>query len=67
MNQMSKGRRGLDYKIQKETELDKGGTVWSDKKARLVDCIASKESATHSDKWEEKYTQSSKHTRVCLW
>jgi hypothetical protein len=42
MNQMSKGRRGLDYKIQKETELDKGGTVWSVRKVRLADRIMSK-------------------------
>jgi hypothetical protein len=35
--------------------------VWSDKKARLVDCIASKDSATHNDKWEEQYAELEAH------
>jgi hypothetical protein len=48
MNQMSKGRRGLDYKIQKETELDKGGTVWSVRKVRLADCITSNNASKKS-------------------
>ena len=45
---MSKGRRGLDYKIQKETELDKGGTVWSVRKVRLADCITSNNASKKS-------------------
>ena len=40
--QFSKGRAGLNARIGKETAVNKGGAVWSNRKARLVDCITSK-------------------------
>ena len=46
---------------RRRLQRTKGGTVWSDKKARLVDCIASKDSATHNDKWEEQYAEIKAH------
>jgi hypothetical protein len=35
-NQLSSEHAGLDYKIEKENELDEGATMWSDRKVRLV-------------------------------
>jgi hypothetical protein len=40
--QFSKGRAGLNARIGKETAVNKGGAVWSNRKARFVDCITSK-------------------------
>jgi hypothetical protein len=40
--------------------------MWSDKKARLVDCIASKDSATHNNKWEEQYAELEAHAGVTV-
>jgi hypothetical protein len=45
---------------RRRLQRTKGGTVWSDKKARLVD-IASKGSATHDGKWEEQYAELEAH------
>jgi hypothetical protein len=43
MTQLSNGRAGLDSRIEKEIAANsEGGTVWSDKKARLIDCIHNK-------------------------
>lgn len=54
--QLSSGPFGLDNNIQKETELNEGGTVWSDRKMILKCCIA--KSATISGR---SSTQCSKH------
>jgi hypothetical protein len=40
--QLSKGRAGLNARIEKETAVNEGGAVWSNRKARLIDCITSK-------------------------
>ena len=40
--QLQKGVGGLDKKIQKVIAENEEGTVWSDWKARLIDCIAQK-------------------------
>ena len=42
---LSSGPKGLNSKIEKESESNEGGTVWRDRKVRLKDCIASKKSA----------------------
>ena len=41
-HQMSNGSAGLDAKIEKESEANEGGNVWSDRKVRLESCIAQK-------------------------
>jgi hypothetical protein len=40
--QLSSGSAGLDAKIKKEIEASEGGTMWRDRKARLLDCIVQK-------------------------
>ncbi len=45
LTQLSSGPAGLNAKIKKEIEVNEGGTVWRDRKARLAGCIATKVSA----------------------
>ena len=35
----------------------KDGTLWVDRTARLVDCVAQLKGTKKDDKWEEQYTQ----------
>jgi hypothetical protein len=41
-NQMSTGAGSLNAKIQKELEENEGSTMWSDRRARLDNCVAQK-------------------------
>jgi hypothetical protein len=41
-NQLSNGPAGLGANIKKEIEANEGGTVWRDRKARLLNCVAQK-------------------------
>jgi hypothetical protein len=53
-HQLSSGPAGLDAKIKEEIEANEGRTVWSDRKARFLDCIAQKITVMPSrDVWEE--------------
>jgi hypothetical protein len=54
-NQLRKGSQGLDAKIQKEIAENEEGTVWSERRARLVDCIAQKNCSRLYNKWEQQY------------
>ena len=55
-NQLKIGCQGLDAEIRKEIEADEGSTLWSDRKARFLDCIAQKITVMPSrDVWEENY------------
>jgi hypothetical protein len=40
--QLSSGPASLDAKIKKEIEANDGGTMWRDRKPRLLDCIVPK-------------------------
>jgi hypothetical protein len=40
--QLKSGCSGLNAKIKKEIEVNEGGTVWRDRKARMAGCIATK-------------------------
>jgi hypothetical protein len=44
-NQLSNGPFSLNSKIKKEIKANEGGTVQRDRKAKLLDCIATKMSA----------------------
>jgi len=44
---------GFDGKIKKEISANEGSTLWRDRRAKLVACIAKKK----DDEWEEKYTE----------
>jgi hypothetical protein len=39
---LSSGPLGLDAKIKTEIEANEGGTLWSDRKGRQLNCIAEK-------------------------
>jgi hypothetical protein len=41
-HQLLSGSKGLDAEIWKEIKANEGSTMWSDRKARLFDCIRSK-------------------------
>jgi hypothetical protein len=41
-NQLSSGPSGLYAENWKEIEANEGSAMWSDRKARFVDCIRSK-------------------------
>jgi hypothetical protein len=41
--QLSSGPAGLDARIKKEIEVNEGGPMWKDRKARLLNCFAQKE------------------------
>ena len=55
--QLSYGSDGLDDKIQKEIAENEEGTVWSDRKARLLDCIEQKNKAMRNNKYEQQYAK----------
>jgi hypothetical protein len=58
VNQFNHEKNSLDAKIKKEIKANEGGTVWRDRKARLLDCVAQKKSVMPSrDVWEENYTK----------
>jgi hypothetical protein len=59
--QSGSGSRGLDHLIEKEIESNEGSTVWRDRKVRLIDCIALKNGAMRSNKWEENYSDFEAH------
>ncbi len=40
--QWSSEPAGLDAKVKKEIEANEGGTVWRERKVRLLDCVAQK-------------------------
>jgi hypothetical protein len=52
-NQLSKGNKGLDAVIQKEITDNEGSTVWTDRKARLLRCIAQKKASCPRDEKKE--------------
>ena len=47
----------LDAMIEKEIAENEGSTLWMDRKARLVDCVAQLKGAKKDDKWEEQYVE----------
>ena len=49
-NQLGTGSGGLEIKIQKEIAENEEGTMWSDRKARLVDCVAQKRNGNQEKK-----------------
>lgn len=44
-NQLSTGAGGLNVKIRKEIAENEEGTVWSERRVRLVDCVVQKRRA----------------------
>jgi hypothetical protein len=54
--QLSSGPAGLDAKIEKEIEVNEGGTLWRDKKARLLEHCTKKRVMPSRDGWEENCT-----------
>jgi hypothetical protein len=41
-NQLSNGAAGLNAKIRKELAENEDGTVWSERKVKLANCVAQK-------------------------
>ncbi len=52
-NQLGNKKASLNAKIWKE----KGSTIWSERRVKLVDCVEQKNRAKISNAWEEKYTE----------
>ncbi len=50
----------IDGKIKKEIAANEGSTVWRDRRAKLVACIAKKK----DDEWEEKYAEFDDYDRM---
>jgi len=52
-NQFGNKKASLNAKIRKE----KGSTIWSERRVKLVDCVEQKNRAKIGNAWEEKYTE----------
>jgi hypothetical protein len=55
--QLGNGDASLNTKILKELAENEEGTVWSDRRTRLVNCVAQKIRAKIDNKWESKYAE----------
>jgi hypothetical protein len=73
-NQLSNGSKGLNVKIRKENEENGEGTVWSNRRVRLVNCVAQKKRNTLDTEWEAKYAEfercevmPAKETKLHTW
>ena len=47
----------LNAKIQKELVENKGSTEWSERRAKLANCVEQKNRAKIGSAWEEKYDE----------
>ena len=55
--QLGNGDASLNTKILKELAENEEGTVWSDRRTRLINCVAQKIRAKIDNKWESKYAE----------
>ena len=56
-NQLSNGPAALNAKFWKEIEENEGSTIWSDRRVRLVNCIAQEKRSSNDKigiKWEDQ-------------
>ena len=54
--QLGNAHASLNAKIQKELAKNKGSTIWSERRVKLVNCVEQKNRAKIGNAWEEKYT-----------
>ena len=55
--QLGNGQASLNAKIQKELAENKGSTIWSERRVKLVNCVEKKNRTKMSIAWEEKYAE----------
>ena len=55
--QLGNGHASLNAKIQKELAENKGSTIWSERRVKLVYCVEKKNRTKMSIAWEEKYAE----------
>ncbi len=57
-------QNSLDCKIKKEIDTNEGGSIWRDRKAILVDCVAKNKDTCSADTHRRRIMQISKHVMV---